>query len=246
MLEGGCNHPPTQPPEAESKRGAFVDEAVRILLYGLIAAASVLAMSATIAVLKSGHGRVNGIIFATAFLIGESLVMGLVLIVGSFTIPTTSTATAILELLVGVALIVLARRVRRQAPVPRQKTKSERTQAVMDRLDRLTPLTAFSVGGLLGIGGPKRLTLALIAAGTIAAADLAADEQFGLAVLYVVVAGVLVWAPVLAYVLAGARAETMLEDAQAWLKANQRQVAVWSLFVVGAVFIVDASVRLLA
>jgi hypothetical protein len=109
----------------------------------------------------------------------------------------------------------------------------------------LTALTALPAGLVLGIGGPKRLTLTIVAAGSISAAGVADDAQLGLAVLYVVVAGLLVWVPVLAYVLAGRRADALLDGAQVWLAAKQRTVAIWSLLVVGVVLVVDGSVRLL-
>ena len=232
---------------SEPAKGGPVNEWLRILFYALIAAASPVALTATIAVLKSGHGRINGIIFASAFLIGESLVMGLVLVVGSFTVPDdgSSSAAAVVELLLGAILVLAFWRVRHGEVAPRQRAKSKRTEAVLDRLNRLTALTAFSAGVLLGIGGPKRLTITVIAAGTIAAADVAAKAELGMALLYIVVASVLVWGPVLAYVLAGKRANSLLEDAQGWLTANQRLITMWALLVVGATLMLDASVRLL-
>ena len=45
-----------------------------LLLYALIAAASPFALTATIAVLKTRLARLNGLIFAGGFLLGEGII----------------------------------------------------------------------------------------------------------------------------------------------------------------------------
>jgi Sap, sulfolipid-1-addressing protein len=223
-----------------------VDDVLRIVIYGLFAAASPLALSATIVVLESRRGRLNGIVFALAFLAGASLVVAIVLLVGSVTVPDEGhgTAATVVELLVGLVLIACFPPLRRRALAPAPKTDAAASHPVLDMLRRLTPLNAAVAGVLLGVGGPKRLTITLVAAGSIATAGFTDVEQIALAVVFVVLASVVVWAPVLVYVVAGARAGAWLESMQAWLAARQRTITAWSVLVIGVALAADALARL--
>ena len=116
---------------------------------------------------------------------------------------------------------------------------------MLDRLARLTPAAAFPAGLLLGIGGPKRLTIGVVTATTIAGADLTTEQDLGAAALYVAVASVLVWAPVVVYLVAGLRSRAWLAQAEAWLTARSRAIAVVSLLLFGALLVADALVQLL-
>jgi hypothetical protein len=218
----------------------------RVVLYGLIAAASPLAFAATVVVLRSHRARLNGVIFATAFVLAGLIVVLAIVAIGSVTAPGSggsSTAAAALELALGVLLLAAGLRIRRgSAPVGTEGPG--RTQAVLDRLALITPKTAFPAGALLGIGGPKRLTIAIVAATTISGADVSNRESVVAAVLYVALAGVLVWAPVAFFVVAGGRTRVWLTGAEAWLLDNQRLFAAVSLLVFGAVLVVDGVARL--
>jgi hypothetical protein len=218
----------------------------RVVLYGLIAAASPLAFAATVVVLRSHRARLNGVIFATAFVLAGLVVVLAIVAIGSVTAPGSggsSTAAAALELALGVLLLAAGLRIRRgSAPVGTDGPG--RTQTVLDRLALITPKTAFPAGALLGIGGPKRLTIAIVAATTISGADVSNRESVVAAVLYVALAGVLVWAPVAFFVVAGGRTRVWLTGAEAWLLDNQRLFAAVSLLVFGAVLVVDGVARL--
>ena len=98
---------------------------------------------------------------------------------------------------------------------------------------------------LLGIGGPKRLTIAIVAATTVSVAGLSTGEEVGLGVIYVLVAGVLVWVPVAMYLVAGQRATGWLGDAQEWLRSNQRAITIYSLVILGSVLVAEALIELL-
>jgi hypothetical protein len=65
-----------------------------------------------------------------------------------------------------------------------------------------------------------------------------------LGALYVVVAGVLVWAPVVVFLVAGNRGVAWLETAEAWLTANERRVTFASTLLFGFLLTSDALVRL--
>jgi Sap, sulfolipid-1-addressing protein len=219
----------------------------RTVVYGLLAGASPLIFAATLVVLRSNRARLNGAIFAGAFLLGGLALVLVVMAIGSVAAPGpggSRTAAALLELVLGLVLLAAGASVRRGSAPPASEAGG-RTQAVLDRLARLTPAAAFPAGLLLGIGGPKRLTIGVVAASTIAAADLTTQQNLGAAALYVSVASVLVWGPVAVYLVAGRRSRAWLAQAEAWLTARSRLLAVVSLLAFGALLVVDALVELL-
>jgi hypothetical protein len=224
------------------------DTAVRILLYALVAGLSPLALLATLAVLGSGRGRANGSAFAAAFVLTQSAVLLIVVLVGAAATPDSyqghETLEASLEVALGVALLSFAWRARRPR-VPSRGSGESRTKAMLARLRGLRPATAFSVGALLGVGGLKRLTVTLFTGATIAAAALRPAEQVGLGVLYVLLASLLVWLPVGLYLIAGERADELTESAEAWLLENQQRATVLSTLVFGLLLSADGIARLL-
>jgi hypothetical protein len=133
---------------------------------------------------------------------------------------------------------------RRRAEPSRLHRPNPRTEGIRSRLSNLRPTTALATGAVLGIGGPKRLGVMLLATTTIAAAGLGTAREFGLAVLYVVVATVLVWAPVLLYVVFGPRAARWLTDAQHWIGQHMEPLTFYPSAVLGVVLLVDGIVQL--
>jgi hypothetical protein len=225
-----------------------VSEAPRILVYALVAGLSPLALLSILAVLGSGRGRVNGSAFAVAFLVTQSTVLLIAVLVGSAAAPDQErhheTAAAALELALGLALLALAWNARRPR-VSQLPSGESRTEALLARLRGLRPATALSVGALLGVGGVKRLTITLIAGATIAVAALTRAEELALGVVYVVVASVLVWLPVGVYLVAGERADELTERTEALLMANEQRATLLSTLVFGLLITGDAIVRLL-
>jgi len=218
--------------------------ALRILLLALLAALSPLALTATIAVLKTHRARLNGICFAAGFLAGETIGWAFAFLLGSVLDlgARGQTVAGVLELLLGAALLLVAWRVHRhEAPARRQR--NPRTQALLARLEHLTPVTAVVVGAVLGLGVPKRLTITIVAAATLTASDLDDRRQVVLVAGYIVVAAVLVWAPVLVYVFAGRRTSAWLARGQRWLASHQRSVTTISAAAFGAVLLVDGLVQ---
>ena len=114
-----------------------------------------------------------------------------------------------------------------------------RSEAAIERLRHLHVLTSLAAGLLLGIGGPKRLVLTVLAAASITAAGVATSTEVGLVVWYGIIATVLVWAPVLAFVILGERAVSALDAAQEWLKRHQRRVMFFVLAIIGLLLVAD-------
>jgi Sap, sulfolipid-1-addressing protein len=220
------------------------------LLYGLVAALSPLALASTLAVLKSRRARINGSAFAVGFLFGQSLTCLVAVFIGSIATPGQEgghdTVAASISLALGIMLLATAwhfRRPRERPTAPR--VASPRTKAFLERLGRLHPAAALSVGFLLGIGGPKRLTVTLFFAATLAVSGLNTAEEVALGLAYVVIASVLVWLPVGLYVVAGERANQWMAQAEAWLIARRQQIGFGAALVLGLLFTIDALVGLL-
>ena len=196
--------------------------------------------------LKSGRGRPNGVIFALAFILGESIVWVCALALGSFTFGADeSTSAWVLKLAVGALLLLVAWLIHRGFKPRAEGPRSERGKLLLGKLANLTPVAAFWVGTLLGVGGPKRLTITVVAAATVSTSTLVNPDKIVLVAIYVLLAAVLVWLPVAAYVVAGERGEELMAEAQAWLTARQRPLSIWSLLVVGGVMVATALVALL-
>jgi Sap, sulfolipid-1-addressing protein len=218
-----------------------------VLLYALVAALSPLALASTLVVLRSERGRLNGSAFALGVLLGQSLVFLVAFVIGVASVEERRGGhpllDALFELAVGVVLLVAAARTR-QHREPRPHHTSPRTQAVLDKLKGLKTPAAFGAGALLGVGGPKRLVITVLAAATISASGLASDGKLIVGVIYVLLATVLVWAPVALYVVAGERAGRWMAGAREWLTAYRRTLTYYPLVVLGLIFVADAIIRL--
>jgi len=221
-----------------------VSDTARILLYGVLAAASPTTLLAVLVVLLSGRGRVNGIAFAAGFLFGGVAAFLTAFFVGS-TISNEHHGSfrSYAELALGVVLIAVAWRARR-APEPMEAGGRSGMDALFERLEHIRPALSFSLGVALGVG-TKRLIITAVAATTVAFAGLSSTEEAGLACLYVVVGGLSVWLPVAVYLIAGERADDWISNAKAWLTTNSQKVVSYSSTAFGVAIIGDALVQLL-
>src|SRR6266498_982151 len=223
-----------------------MSEVLQVLLYGLLAAASPTVLLATLAALSTRRARANGSAFAGGFLLGQSIGLAVPLLIGASSVPSSgsnSTVSAWFQLGVGLLLLAAAYRARQAQPAPEVNGES-RTTALLARLARVTPRTAFSIGVPLGIG-VKRLIISILAASTIALSGLSDSEEFGLGLLYVLVASLLVWLPVAVYLIAGKRADGWVTSSEEWLAANKRRLTFFSSLVFGVLFAIGALVQLL-
>jgi threonine/homoserine/homoserine lactone efflux protein len=221
-----------------------VHDTARILLYGLIAAASPTTVLAVLVVLLSRRGRANGTAFAAGFLFGSVAAFLTAFFVGS-TISNQhhGSVRSYVELALGVVLIAVAWRARR----PREPTEADGRsgmEALFERLEHVRPPVSFSLGVALGVG-TKRLVITAVAATTVAFAGLSDAEEAGLGVLYVVVAGLAVWLLVAIYLITGKRADDWIANAKAWLTTNTQKVVYYSSTAFGIAIIGDALIQLL-
>lgn len=224
----------------------MAETAWRILLFALLAGASPIAIVSTLAALGSKRGRTNGLALAAGFLLGQSAALLVAFLIGSAAttgLDADDQVVAVLELVVGLALLAVAWPEWRRQPGP--VDGPSRTKSLLERLKGLRPVTAFTLGALLGIGGVKRLSITIVAGATIAIAGLEPGEELFLGLLYIAIGGALVWVPVAGYLVAGARADEWMTRAEEWLVVNGRRITLVSTLVFGILLTGDALLRLL-
>jgi hypothetical protein len=222
-----------------------LSSAAQLIPYALLATLSPLGVAATLAVMRTGRLQAFG--FSVGVVLGQLAACAVLVALGSVTIPGRAkshpTFQGLLALGLGVALLVLALVVRRH-PELLKRSSSGGSHAALDRLQHVHVLTASGLGLLLGIGGPKRLVLTALASASIAAAGTTGSNEAGLVLWYGLLATVLVWLPVVAYLLLGDLVLARLDRALEWFARQRSTVTVSVLVVVGLVLIGNAAALL--
>ena len=93
-----------------------MNEGLTLLFYAVLAAASPVVLLATLVVLSTERARVNGIVFAAGFVLGQAAGLGIPLLVGVIVTSNSGqngNASTWLELAVGVLMLLGAARIRR-------------------------------------------------------------------------------------------------------------------------------------
>jgi cytochrome c biogenesis protein CcdA len=205
-------------------------------------------LASVLVVLTGAQARLKGVALAVGFVAGQASFFFLAVVVGTAASPDSEnhpSATAVIELAFGAALLLTAAYVRRhRGDQPAERGPSPRTEAIRARLANLRPLTALWTGAALGIGGPKRISVTLVACAAIAAAGVSGAGAVGLGVLYVAVATVLVWLPVLLFVMLGQRATDWLAEGEHWIAQHKEPLTFYPSAVLGTVLAVDGIARL--
>jgi hypothetical protein len=171
---------------------------------------------------------------------------------GSTTDNEHRAVNAYLELAAGVGLLVLTlvKARRQQPPAASQTSRASRTSprvdAMIERLSRVTPSVSLGIGALMGVG-TKRLVITIIAAGTLALSAESGMNAVWLGVLYVLIATVIVWFPVIYSAILGKRADQLVAEARARTEGigRGRRFSFIAGLALGALLIIDALGRLL-
>jgi hypothetical protein len=222
-----------------------IETAVYVVFYGIIAAVSPLVLTATFIVIRSDRKRTNGIAYLTGFVLGTTIACMIGLLLGQAAADRLSaheTIDGLFALLIGVALVVVALRGRR---IPlRPETETGRATAILAGLEHVGPGAAFSMAGLLGFGGPKRLLLTFLAMAAVSEDAVGVAGDLALVALYIAVATALVSVPVVIILATGDWGVVMLGQAESWFRRHSPALRLWVGLGVGALLILDGVVRL--
>lgn len=218
----------------------------QVLFYALVAAASPLVLAATFLVIRSAKPRRRGIAFLSGFVIGTAIACVLGLILGRTFVErldSHDTVKFVVTFLLGIVLLAVGMRAR-HATAPAQP-RSSRASAILASLGNVGPAATFSMAGLLGFGGPKRLVLTFLAMASVSEASIRYIFDLTLVAMYLAVSTALVSVPVVLVVIAGERAAVVLARGQTWLVDHATQLRVWLSLGLGAALVVDALLHLL-
>ena len=208
-----------------------------LLPIGVAVAFSTVPITVTILILLSPNRNRAALPFLVGWVIGVAAVITLSAIGASAALPEPSrrgpdTATAVLLMLVGVALIVLGivnlRRGSRSegAGLPRW----------LSRVGTFGPLVSFSVAFVLNFR-PKGLLLGVAAGLALHAASVKAGEAAVLIGVYTVIATSTVVVPIAASFVAPRRVEPKLIAARDWLTHNGRTLTSLMMLMIGVVIL---------
>jgi threonine/homoserine/homoserine lactone efflux protein len=145
-----------------------------------------------------------------------------------------SRVAAVINMVVGVLLVVLALRQWRVRPARGDQAELPRW---MTEVDSMTPTKALVLGLLLSAVVPKNLLLALSAGVIVSEAELSVGEASVLIVVFTVIATSTVAVPVVAHLVAPARMHGPFQRLREWLVENNVTIMGLLLFLIGVVMI---------
>ena len=192
-----------------------------ILPFAVIVMVSPINIVAAILLLFSKRPLLNASCYFAGFLVGVAAVLtGLILVAGAISLdPGTerSRGAALLLLVLGVALVIVAIRKFRHRPGPDDDPS---LPAWMDGIAGFGPGRSLAVGAGIGTGNPKNVAVAFGAAAAISTSQLPGAQQAVVVAVYVVLASLGVGAPIVAVLALGDRSTEVLESWRAWLNRH--------------------------
>lgn len=217
--------------------GAAIGQSLPVAVGVLI---SPLPIVAVVLMLVSGRAKAN----AFAFLLGWFLAVGAVTLVvallagaGTDTEQGTPLWAAIVKIVLGLALLLLAVKQWRGRPRAGVEPPAPKWMAA---IDGFTPVKAAGLAVLLGAVNPKNLLLVVSGGAAIATAAAGdTNAQVVASIVFALVASVGVATPVFIYLFMGDRAAAMLDELKAWMIHNNAVIMAVLLLVLGAKMLGD-------
>jgi hypothetical protein len=197
-----------------------------ILTFAIGVAISPVPIIAVILMLFSQRARVNGPAFLLGWVVALAALSTVVYVVAhDGNVATNSTASDSVswgKIVLGVALLALARRNWRQRPAPGEQAELPKWLA---SVESVSPVKAFGLAVLLAAVNPKNLILTLgAAAGLAQVPGLSTTDAVVAIAVFVVIASLTIAAPVLYALFGGERARAALDSAKAWLTTHNAAV----------------------
>jgi hypothetical protein len=196
-----------------------------VLTFAVGVAISPIPIVAVILMLFSPRARVNGLSFLLGWVVSLAAVCTVVYVLAhDGNVATSSTASDSVswgKIVLGAALLLLARRQWRQRPDPGAEPEMPRWMAT---LDHVSPAKAFGLAVVLAAVNPKNLVLTLGAAAGLAQSGVTTSEAVVSIAVFVVIASLTIAGPVLYALVGGAKARASLDGAKGWLTVHNAAV----------------------
>jgi threonine/homoserine/homoserine lactone efflux protein len=209
-----------------------------VLPFAIGVALSPVPIIAVILILFSDRARVNGPVFLFGWVVGLAVATSVVYFVADAANASTDSGTSDSiswgKILLGVALIGLARRNWAKRPAPGQPAELPKWMATVESI---TPSRAFGIAVLLSVVNPKNLVLVLGAAAGLGQLGLDTGDAIVAIAVFVVVASLSIAFPVVYQLVGGASARTTLDDLKTWMTEHNSAVMAVLFLVFGVVLI---------
>jgi len=215
------------------------------LPFGVGVALSPVPIIAVVLMLSTPKGRVNGLAFLVAWVVGIAVLGTIVLLVAGGASAskhgTPATWVSILKIVLGVLLVRLA--IKQWRGRPRGETQPELPRW-MKSIDTFTPVKSAGMGVVLSDVNPKNLILVVGAAAAIAQTGASAGAQAVALAVFILLATLGVGAPVAIYYLMGDKATKILAELRDWMARENATIMAVICLIIGAKLIGDAIVAL--
>ncbi|MGB8311541.1 MAG: GAP family protein [Halobacteriota archaeon] len=188
-----------------------------ILPFAIGVMISPLSIIVVISMLSSKLAKSRSLTFLLGWILGLTIIGGVVLtIVGTQNFSPNSEPSieaSIIRLLAGVLLLFLAAMEWRVSMRPGEQPK---LLTRINAIDTFTSAKAFGLGLLLSAAYPKNLTLTIIAALTIAQAQVSGLLNTEVFAVFIIISSILVSVPILTSFVLGDKAAQTLDSWKAW------------------------------
>jgi threonine/homoserine/homoserine lactone efflux protein len=190
---------------------------------------------AVILMLFTPQARRNGTAFSAGWVLGILGIGSIVLLVAdpagaSGSTEDPSTFGAILHLILGAALLLLAGLQWRKRP---NVDPHPQTPRWMQSIDKFSPPMALAFGAFMSGVNPKNLILNIAAGSSIAQADLLSGDAIVALLAYTFVASVSIVGVVGWALLSGESADVRLNEMKGWLSSHNAVIMVVLLGILG-------------
>jgi hypothetical protein len=196
---------------------------------------------AIVLMLGTPRARPNGLAFALGWVVGLTIVGGVMLAVASGNSQADDggpdTWVSLVKLAFGALFLLLAARTWRTRPRAGQEAAMPKW---MQAIDTFTTGKSFGFGALLSGVNPKNLALTIAAATAIAQTGISGGEAAGALAVFIIVGSLSILAPVVIYFAMGAKAAVILDELKTWMAAHNAAIMSVLLLVLGAKLIGDA------
>ncbi|MGW7380647.1 GAP family protein [Streptomyces sp. NPDC054794] len=197
-------------------------------------AVSPLPIVAIIIVLATPRGRLNGLVFATGWVVGLSALGVVMLLIGGHESADSHGKSAdwvgALKLALGLALVVFAARLWRHRPADATQAQLPRWMAA---IDGFTPVKIFLLALLLSAGNLKNAPLTIAAAASISSSGLPVGQQIAALAIFIVIASLGLLTPLGVFLVLGERAKNMLGNWKEWAARHNMAIMAVLFFVFG-------------